>query len=136
MMTKSNAVTAVVAVMAAALAACSSAEAPAPSKGNASSSSSSGSTGKTPLSDTDGTDPAEACVTKDAKPNDKGVGAYCDKTVRCGSGAFCTADFGAPVGAQFCTLMCETDSDCGSGAKCFEETRGKGCVPVACLDEK
>lgn len=135
MMTKSNAVTAVVAVMAAALAACSSAEAPAPAKTTKSASSSSGGTSGTAVVDQDATE-AEACVTKDAKPNDKGVGAYCDKTVRCGSGAFCTADFGAPVGAQFCTLMCEQDSDCGSGAKCFEETRGKGCVPVACLDEK
>jgi len=134
MMTKSNAVTAVVAVMAAALAACSSAEAPAPAKTTKSATSSGGTSG-TAVVDQDATE-AEACVTKDAKPNDKGVGAYCDKTVRCGSGAFCTADFGAPVGAQFCTLMCEQDSDCGSGAKCFEETRGKGCVPVACLDEK
>lgn len=135
MMTKSNAVTAVVAVMAAALAACSSAEAPAPAKNTktATTSSSGGTSGTTV--EQDNTE-AEPCVKADAKANDKGVGAYCDAKTRCSQGAFCTADFGAPVGAQFCTLMCETDSDCGSGAKCFEETRGKGCVPVACLDEK
>lgn len=99
------------------------------SGGSSSGGSSSG--GSSSGQDTDPTDPP--CVPKDAKANDKGVGAYCDAKVRCAKGAFCTADFGAPVGAQFCTLMCNTDADCGSGSICFEEARGKGCVPSACV---
>ncbi|MBS2015071.1 MAG: hypothetical protein JST00_19425 [Deltaproteobacteria bacterium] len=134
-MTKTT--TTVMAVVVAGLFACSS-EAPAPTKtGSSSSSGASGSAANPPTTTTDqSSTESEPCVPKGAKANDKGVGAYCDKATRCSQGAFCTADFGAPVGAQFCTLMCATDADCGSGAKCFEEARGKGCVPVACLDDK
>jgi hypothetical protein len=75
---------------------------------------------------------AAACVEKGAKANAEGVGAYCDETTKCESG-LCTGDFGAPKGAQFCTKPCQTDAECGEGAVCFEETRGKGCVPQACV---
>lgn len=73
-----------------------------------------------------------ACVAKGATGNSAGVGAYCDANTKCGTDQFCTADFGAPVGAQFCTKICNTDGDCGEDAFCYAEARGKGCVPNAC----
>lgn len=75
-----------------------------------------------------------ACVAPGAKANDKGIGAYCDSKTRCPSDSICTGDFGAPVGKQFCTKVCQTDADCGSGAVCFAEARGKGCVISACME--
>ncbi len=106
---------------------------PTPSK-NATSPAPSGSRagGANDGDDDDDNAPA-ACVTKADKGNTLGVGAYCDKQTRCKTGHFCTADFGAPAGAHFCTVICATDADCGAGAVCFEETRGKGCIPNACV---
>jgi hypothetical protein len=76
----------------------------------------------------------KVCVEKDSKPNEKGVGRYCDKDENsaCGYGLVCTALFGAPEGSWFCTTPCSDDSDCGSGAHCFSEERGKGCVLDRC----
>jgi len=73
-----------------------------------------------------------ACVQPGQKSNDQGVGAYCDSTTPCPTNTFCTADFGAPVGAQFCSKTCTTDDQCGTGAFCYHEARGAGCVTNAC----
>ncbi|MBX3187793.1 MAG: hypothetical protein KF819_12290 [Labilithrix sp.] len=82
-------------------------------------------------------EPPAACAPKGAKGNDLGVGAFCDKSAaRCTGGLFCTGDFGAPEGAQFCTQFCSADKDCGKDAVCFKEARGSACVPNACLDTK
>jgi hypothetical protein len=62
------------------------------------------------------------------------VGAYCSKTVACADGLLCTAPY-APVGAQFCTIVCSADADCGDGATCYHEARGNGCTPNACLSK-
>lgn len=77
----------------------------------------------------------EACVAKGARGNDRGVGAYCDKQATCPDDRFCTGDFGAPEGASFCTRICQTDDDCGAGAYCLHESRGSGCVLVACKEK-
>ena len=85
--------------------------------------------------DTSPTEPAaaeEACVPAGAKANSKGVGAFCKKGDACPGDSFCTGDFGAPIGAQFCTIFCATDAECGDGARCFHEGRGSACVPNAC----
>ena len=85
-----------------------------------------------PSVDTSPTDPpVTGCVAEGEKGNNLGVGAFCSKTQACGKGFICTAPY-APVGAQFCTLLCDTDADCGEGANCFKEARGKGCVPNKC----
>ena len=76
----------------------------------------------------------EACVAEGAKGNALGIGAFCNKTsTRCKTGLICTADFDAPAGAHFCTIPCAGDKDCGDGAICYAEERGKGCVPNACV---
>lgn len=75
---------------------------------------------------------SEGCVAKGAKGNAAGIGAYCMKGAECGDGLFCTAEFGAPAGADFCTKPCTADAECGEGAVCYTDPRGRGCVPVAC----
>ena len=75
---------------------------------------------------------ATACVVKGDKGNELGVGAYCDKTVHCPDGQICGGDFGAPVGASFCTIPCGADSECGSSATCYHDARGNGCAPIKC----
>ncbi len=72
-----------------------------------------------------------SCIAPGAKGNDKGVGAYCDKSVRCPDGMLCTGDFGETP--SFCTIICSADADCGSAASCYHDPRGSACVPGACL---
>lgn len=89
---------------------------------------------------TDPTDPVEpaakgACSVAGDKGNTLGIGKFCSKTVdECAGGTFCQAAF-APEGAQFCTMLCSTDSQCGDGAVCFKEARGSACVPNKCLEK-
>lgn len=74
-----------------------------------------------------------ACVKPGDKGNEKGIGAYCEKTADCGSGLLCTKDFGATESEPwFCTTPCTDDAACGTGAVCYAEARGKGCLPLAC----
>jgi hypothetical protein len=78
---------------------------------------------------------AAECVSAGTKGNALGVGAYCQAATDCSSGTFCTAGI-APKGAEFCTLLCATDADCGEGSRCYSDPRGKACVPTACLPTK
>jgi hypothetical protein len=79
--------------------------------------------------------PAVECVPAGTKGNALGVGAYCQAASDCTNGTFCTAGF-APKGAEFCTLFCTTDADCGEGNSCYTDPRGKACAPSACLATK
>ncbi|HSO31621.1 MAG TPA: hypothetical protein VLT33_03870 [Labilithrix sp.] len=79
-------------------------------------------------------DPVD-CVPAGTKPNDKGVGAYCQASSECTQGTFCTAGL-APKGAEFCTTFCSSDADCGAGATCYTDARGRACVPAACVGSK
>jgi len=84
---------------------------------------------------TNGTEPTASCsIEKGAKGNDKGVGAFCDSSTKCASGMLCTGDFGETP--SFCTILCNADADCGSGATCYHDPRGSACVPTACLGNK
>ena len=73
------------------------------------------------------------CAPAGSKANDKGIGAFCDKSTKCTEvSAICTGDFGAPPGASFCTKLCASDADCGTGAFCFHDPRGNACITDAC----
>jgi hypothetical protein len=72
------------------------------------------------------------CVAAGAKGNEIGVGAFCASSKECAQGTFCTAG-SAPKGAEFCTAFCSSDADCGAGAVCYSEARGRACVPSTCL---
>lgn len=144
-MTKSIVVVAAAVVgLAAVLAGCSSADAPAPTGGSTSSPSKSAPS-KTPTSSSGGSATSEQndtspgpdsaavdCVPADTKGNALGVGAYCQTASDCKTGTFCTAGL-APKGAEFCTAFCSTDADCGEGASCYTDPRGKACAPTACI---
>ncbi len=143
-MTKSIVVVAALVGLAVVLAGCSSAE--VPSTGGSTSSASKTAQPKTPAaSSSDGTATSEQnatspgpdsgavdCVPPGTKGNSLGVGEYCQAASDCKTGTFCTAGL-APKGAEFCTAFCSTDADCGEGASCYTDPRGKGCAPTACL---
>lgn len=142
-MTKSIVVVAAVVGLAVVLAGCSSAD--APSTGGSTSSQSKTATPKAPGAASDGTATSEQnatapgpdsgavdCVPPGTKGNSLGVGEYCQAASDCKTGTFCTAGL-APKGAEFCTAFCSTDADCGEGASCYTDPRGKGCAPTACL---
>lgn len=66
--------------------------------------------------------------------NEKGVGKYCTKGGgQCGGtgSPFCSADLDGTA-SGLCSKQCSTDTDCGAGAYCFQDTLGKGCKPMAC----
>lgn len=81
--------------------------------------------------------PGESCVRPCNTGNERGVGRYCTPSgTECqnNNGAFlCTAAVD-PSGPWFCTKPCSSDSVCGSGAACIGDSRGRGCVPVECID--
>lgn len=141
-MTKSSVVVGAIVGLAVVLGGCSGADEPGTSSGSPSTPSKSSKT-KTPASGTaatteqNDTDPgpdaaAVDCVPAGTKGNAIGVGAYCQASSECKSGTFCTAG-AAPKGAEFCTAFCSTDADCGDGASCYSDPRGKACVPAACI---
>lgn len=121
------------------LAGCSSADEGGAKDPTSNPSGSSGSSGKTPKPAGDpetqqSTDATEdvGCVPEGTKGNSIGVGAFCASASDCKEGTFCPVGQ-APEGSVFCTAFCATDADCGENATCFQEARGKGCVPNACL---
>ena len=73
------------------------------------------------------------CVAEGAVGNEKGIGKYCQASEECPGTTFCTAGL-APKGAEYCTAFCSTDADCGSGAVCYTDPRGKGCAPAKCVE--
>jgi hypothetical protein len=142
-MTKSNVVVGAIVGLAVVLGGCSGADDPGPSGGSSSSQSKTakGTTatpsGGTATSEQNDTSPgpdsgAVDCVPEGTKGNTIGVGAYCQASAECKSGTFCTAG-AAPKGAEFCTAFCSSDADCGEGASCYSDPRGKACVPAACI---
>jgi hypothetical protein len=79
--------------------------------------------------------PTDRCVRPCHRGNEKGVGRYCTASGgECGGlNAFvCTADVDTSGGPTFCTRPCTMDSQCGSGAVCTGDERGRGCVPIEC----
>jgi hypothetical protein len=90
-------------------------------------------------------DPAN-CVAPGTKPNEKGMGGYCepsnasktrggqcDKAGPDGAARICTADVpDTPAHGWFCTYPCSKDEECGTGAYCAHDVKGSGCVPTIC----
>lgn len=86
------------------------------------------------------------CVTPGSKPNENGMGGYCepknasntrggecDTAGPSGAPRICTADVpDTPAHGWFCTYPCSKDEECGTGAYCAHDVKGSGCVPTAC----
>jgi hypothetical protein len=85
-------------------------------------------------------DPAD-CVAPGTSSGETGVGGYCSpgggECAHAGPGGtatLCTADFGAPAHAWFCTVTCASTADCGAGGgACLAPPFAQQiCVPSAC----
>ena len=74
------------------------------------------------------------CVKPGTPGNEIGVGAYCERMSDCKM-TLCTGLFGAPSDAWFCSKLCTTTSECGSGAVCISDPRGTACVPMICIKD-
>lgn len=78
--------------------------------------------------------PGDLCIRPCDTGNSRGVGKYCTTTKDCEgnqSAVFCAAT--ADPTSPFCTKPCTDDTSCGPEAKCMGDSRGMGCVPVACI---
>jgi hypothetical protein len=78
--------------------------------------------------------PGPPCAEPGAVGNEKGVGKHCTEGGgECGGAAqLCLADYADGDFANYCTLVCGQDADCGSGAVCLGPSGTKACVPVEC----
>ena len=100
---------------------------------------SSSSAGSSPPADAgrDARDPAN-CVPPWTPNNEVGVGGYCETDQDCrteAGAALCSGLYGAPEHDWFCTRLCMTASECGSGETCAQNPNGpqKACAPLVCL---
>jgi hypothetical protein len=87
-------------------------------------------------------DPNANCVAPGTPGNERDVGGYCEPGRNdCESEAgerFCTADFRdiTPIDDDkwFCSTLCTTDDECGTGAVCALAPGGsRGCAPFQCV---
>jgi hypothetical protein len=108
-------------------------------------------TGKDAASDTGSTGASDAkphvindpmnCVMPGAASNTDGVGGYCSPAggqcahaITGGMASICTGDLpGTPPHDWFCTVVCTTASECGTGSSCIATNGGQLCVPTACV---
>jgi hypothetical protein len=86
-------------------------------------------------------DPNANCIKPGTPNNEQGVGGYCepgrgDCPTDAGA-SFCSADYTeiAPIpdNEWFCSTICDTDDECGTGMKCNQGDFGRGCAPLVCL---
>ena len=88
-------------------------------------------------------DPDANCVKPGTPNNERGIGGYCEPMRGdCESEQgprFCTADFAelTPIDDDkwFCSTVCQTDEECGTGAMCVRVGIGNGCSPFACAPD-
>jgi hypothetical protein len=87
-------------------------------------------------------DPNANCVKPGTPNNERGIGGYCETGAECPSDVgprFCTADF-RDIGVidddkWFCSMLCNTDDECGTGARCVTGISGRGCSPIPCTGD-
>jgi hypothetical protein len=89
-----------------------------------------------PSDDGGARDPNLNCVKPGTPNNEQNVGGYCESTSDCPSDAgtvICSNVLDTtPRYAWFCTKLCSTDTECGTGAYCGHSDLGNGCVPNPC----
>jgi hypothetical protein len=73
------------------------------------------------------------CVQPGTPNNEQFVGGYCETNAQCVKNeSLCTALYGAPPNAWFCSKPCAGDEECGTGMYCADDPRGVACVPLTC----
>jgi hypothetical protein len=74
------------------------------------------------------------CVAPGTPNNELGIGGYCTTAADC-PGELCTAQFGAPPNAWFCSKICAQGQSCGSNEVCAVAAQGVACVPLICFGD-
>lgn len=79
----------------------------------------------------------DGCASPLDQGNELGVGKYCTRTGReCSDNegaTLCLAPF--DPSSNFCSKIgCESDEECGAGARCHETSQGSACVPDKCFE--
>lgn len=76
------------------------------------------------------------CAAAGDKGNDVGVGKFCStgggQCTGNGNAGLCLGDYVQAEFANFCTMQCQTDDECGAGAIC---NPSKICVPAKCVSD-
>jgi hypothetical protein len=84
----------------------------------------------------DGGRPSAPCAAPGDTGNEVGVGKFCSagggECAGNGSASACLADFAMSAFANFCTLQCQGDAQCGAGAICSSSGI---CVPAKCVGD-
>ncbi|HVU00980.1 MAG TPA: hypothetical protein VHE30_04480 [Polyangiaceae bacterium] len=84
--------------------------------------------------------PGPACAAAGAAGNEIGVGKQCSKggneCVDNKSADVCLADYTTGDFGNFCTFLCQTNADCGTGAACQGNAGRAVCIPNACIAAK
>jgi hypothetical protein len=81
----------------------------------------------------DGQEPSANCVKPGTPNNEQFVGGYCETNAQCVKNeSLCTALYGAPPNAWFCSKPCVDNEECGTGMYCADDPRGVACVPLVC----
>jgi len=81
----------------------------------------------------DGQPASGNCVKPGTPNNEQFVGGYCETNAECVKNeSLCTALYGAPANAWFCSKPCYSDEECGTGMYCADDPRGVACVPLTC----
>jgi hypothetical protein len=77
------------------------------------------------------------CAASGAPGNENGVGKQCSKGgSECAGNAsakICLADYTSGTFGNFCTLVCQSDTDCGTGTVCRGSPGRSICTPNACV---
>lgn len=83
----------------------------------------------------DGAVPASSCGQRGDTGNDQGVGRFCTPTGNecMVPSPFCLAALAPSEGQFFCTHLCTSDNQCGTGASCQGDSRGRVCFPNRCI---
>ena len=88
-------------------------------------------------------DPNANCVKPGTPNNERDIGGYCEPgRGDCASEQgprFCTADFTdifvIDEDKWFCSTVCVSDDECGTGALCAKNGTATGCAPVQCIKD-
>lgn len=80
--------------------------------------------------------PSGSCSQPGDHGNDIGVGEFCtprgSECAATSQAQLCLAQVAPAEGQWFCTRLCTSDAQCGTGAVCDGDGRGSACIPARC----
>ena len=85
--------------------------------------------------------PGPPCAAVGAPGNELGIGKYCTAgggECAAGAASICLADYTTGEFGNFCTMLCQDDSACGTGTVCVGSSPSssqKACIPAGCVGD-